>query len=58
MATANGQKEKLVSFFFDANKRRENRDKGKTEASLRLREILGNIRNPSLVLIVIPQTKH
>ena len=58
MATANGQKEKLVSFFFDANKRRENRDKGKTEASLRLREILGNIRNPSLVLIVILQTKQ
>ena len=51
------KKEKLVSFFFDANKRRENRDKGKTEASLRLREILSSIRNASLVLIVIPQTK-
>ena len=52
------KKEKLVSFFFDANKRRENRDEGKTEASLRLREILGSIRNASLVLIVIPQTEQ
>ena len=58
MATANGRKEKLVSFFFDAKKRRENRDEGKTEASLRLCEILGNIRNHGLVLIVIPQTKQ